>query len=146
MKRLYTLAIVFLLQACSVAKTMDNPDYKDLSILKPGNERAAIIAELGPPIATIEENGQQVDIFKFKQGAHGGTKAAKAVGYTLVGIATLGVSELLLWPTETYAGAGAEMQIKAVYNKDYRLDHIKVLKDERWLKLDELKDEAEAEK
>lgn len=126
-------------QGCSVNKAIKNPSYKDLSILKPGTDRAQIIAELGAPVATIKENGDTVDIFKFKQGSHTTTKIVKGVGYTVLAIGTLGLSEVVLWPAETTLGSGANIELKAVYDENSVVKDVKIYRDDRWIKLSKLK-------
>jgi len=127
------------IQSCSVSKTVKNPSYKDLSILKKGTDRAQIIAELGAPVATIKENGATVDVFKFKQGSHTTTKIVKGVGYTVLAIGTLGLSEAIMWPAETTLGAGSNIELKVVYDSSYVIDSVKIYRDDRWIKLSDLK-------
>jgi len=136
---LFVIAATLFIQGCSVSKAIDNPSYKDLSILKQGTERARVIAEIGAPIATIQENDDTVDVFKFKQGSHTTTKIIKGVGYTVLAIGTFGLSEAVMWPTETALGAGAEIELKVVYDKNYTVKQVKIYRDDRWIKLSELK-------
>jgi hypothetical protein len=143
---IFMVTLIVLLQGCSISKTLDNPTYKDLSILKKGSERARIIAEIGAPVATIEEYGDTVDIFKFKQGSHTTTKIIKGVGYTVLALSTFGISEAVMWPTETAVGAGSDIELKVVYDKKYVVKQVKIYRDDRWIKLSELNQTEESTK
>lgn len=128
------LLILSTLQGCSVVKATSGPESKDLSVLEKGTDRFEVIAELGQPLITEnDEDGHKVDLFKFKQGQNGAAKAGKGVLYGLMAVGTFGVSEIVTSPLEGTVGSGAEMQIKVVYNDQNRVDNVNLLKDERWI-------------
>jgi len=128
------LLLVSMIQGCSVVKATSGPASKDLSVLERGTDRYEVIAELGQPIMTEnDENGHKVDLFKFMQGQHGAAKAGKGVLYGVMAVGTLGLSEVVTSPLEGAVGRGAEMQVKVVYNDQNRVDNVNVLKDERWM-------------
>lgn len=137
------LLLVSMIQGCSVVKATNGPDSKDLSVLERGTDRYEVIAELGQPILTEnDENGHKVDLFKFKQGQNGAAKAGKGVLYGVMAVGTFGLSEIVTSPLEGAVGSGAEMQVKVVYNDQYRVDNVNVLKDERWIPVQKVGEEV----
>ncbi len=63
---------------CSVVKATKQPEKKNLSLLSTGTPRSYVIAELGAPSWSEEENGEKTDIFSFKQGYSKGAKVGRA--------------------------------------------------------------------
>jgi len=135
------LLIMSMTQGCSVVKATSGPESKDLSVLEKGTDRYEVIAELGQPLMTEnDEDGHKVDLFKFMQGQNAAAKAGKGVVYGVMAVGTLGLSEVFTSPLEGSVGSGAEMQIKVVYNDQNRVDAVNVLKDERWIPVQKVSD------
>lgn len=140
--------VAFIIQGCSSFMATSGPASKDLSVLEPGTHRYAVLAELGQPIVSEKNDyGNKVDVFKFRQGTHGSIKAAKALGYGAAAFMTLGLSELIASPVEGSLNKGAEMQLKVGYNTDDLVNEIVVLRDGRWMPMQDLteKDRARTE-
>jgi hypothetical protein len=53
---------IFCLPGCAVYMAANQPDKKDVGVLKAGNARNAVIAELGTPIQTTTRSGARVDL------------------------------------------------------------------------------------
>ncbi len=144
--RYLSLPIILLtLQACSVVQATNGPDSKDLSVLNPGTDRFRVLAELGQPVVSEEDDsGNKVDVFSFVQGTNTAFRAGRAVGYGLLAVGTLGLSELITSPAEGALGDGAEIQVKVTYDTDDAVDEVEVLRDERWIPIQELGTEEES--
>lgn len=75
------LLAVFAAPGCSVFMAMDQPKKKDLSVLTPGHSRGAVIAVVGAPKGSGEENGVRSYIFTFKEGSSKLVKLLRAGFY-----------------------------------------------------------------
>jgi outer membrane protein assembly factor BamE (lipoprotein component of BamABCDE complex) len=132
---LVSVALV-VLAGCSVSKAVHQPKAKDLSVLDVGTSRDRVLVELGQPVVSEKgANGNQTDFFKFIQGQSGAAKAGKGLLYGALAVGTLGLSEVVTNPVEGTAGAGKEMQIKVNYDAQNKVEHVELLKDDRWLRL-----------
>ena len=137
---LVSLALV-VLGGCSVSKAVHQPKAKDLSVLNAGTSRDLVLVELGQPVVSEKDaNGNQTDFFKFIQGQNGAAKAGKGLLYGALAVTTLGLSEVVTNPVEGTAGAGKEMQVKVVYDAQNKVEHVELLKDERWLHMQKVGD------
>jgi hypothetical protein len=104
-----------------------------------------VLVELGQPVVSEKDpTGVQTDFFKFIQGQHGAAKAGKGILYGALAVTTLGLSEIVTNPVEGTAGAGKEMQIKVTYDAQNKVEHVDILKDERWLRVQKVGDAAVA--
>ena len=133
---LYAILIFMVvpLTACSVVQATRSPEPRDLSVLNVGTDRLSVLAELGKPLVSDENKaGEQVDLFKFIQGQHGVAKAGKGLIYGVLAVGTLGLSEIVTSPLEGAIGGGAEMQIKVTYDENDSVKKINILKDGRWV-------------
>ncbi len=90
---------------CSVFMSANRSTYKDTSILKVGADRDVVLAELGPPNASLKmENGGYKDIYKIYPNAHrAGSKGAAVAGHAVADILTLGLWEIVGTPLELAA-------------------------------------------
>lgn len=124
---------------CSVVQATSGPATKDFSVLNKGTNRYRVIAELGKPVVSeVDEQDRKVDVFSFKQGTHGLVKTGKAIGYGVLAVGTLGLSELITSPIEGSINKGADMHLKVRYTKDELVDEVVVLKDDRWIPVQSL--------
>jgi hypothetical protein len=138
------LASLLPIQACSVIQATSGPDTKDLSVLDIGTNRYRVLAELGEPLVSEEDdNGFKVDVFSFVQGTSGGFRAGRGIFYGLLAVGTLGISEVITSPIEGAIGDGAEIQVKVSYDEEDLVNEIEVLRDERWIPIQELEDASE---
>jgi hypothetical protein len=134
------------LSGCSVSKAVHQPKAKDLSVLDVGTARDNVLVELGQPVVSEKDaNGNQTDFFKFIQGQHGAAKAGKGLLYGALAVTTLGLSEIVTNPVEGTAGAGKEMQVKVTYDLGNKVEHVEVLKDDRWIRVQKVGEAAAGE-
>lgn len=138
---LWVSVAVLVLSGCSIGKAVNQPKAKDLSVLDTGTSRDRVLVELGQPVVTEKDaNGNQTDFFKFIQGQHGAAKAGKGILYGALAVTTLGLSEIVTNPVEGTAGAGKEMQLKVTYDTQNKVQHVDVLKDDRWIQVQKVGD------
>lgn len=145
-RMLWVSIALIALSGCSVSKAVHQPKAKDLSVLDVGTSRDNVLVELGQPVVSEKDaNGNQTDFFKFIQGQHGAAKAGKGLLYGALAVTTLGLSEIVTNPVEGTAGAGKEMQVKVTYDLANKVEHVDVLKDERWIRVQKVGEVAAAE-
>jgi len=118
---------VFTLSGCSVYMATQQPDKRDLSVLKTGTSRPEVIAGLGAPIHTDKKADSTIDIFKFTQGYSTGVKASRAVFHGAADIATLGLWEALGTPIEG-AADGNEVSLIVIYDENDKVKEVKAIK------------------
>ena len=131
------LGAVMLTSGCSSVRTARGAEAKDLTVLDQGTDRYTVVAELGTPILTEEVNGRQVDVFAFKQGQIAAARAGRALIYGVLAVGTLGLSEVVTNPIEGAVGEGSDIQVKVEYEDD-RVSQVTVLRDERWVPIQEI--------
>jgi hypothetical protein len=96
--------LLAVLPGCAAFKASQQPDRKDLSVLKAGIPRTHVIAELGPPIWSKEHrDGSTTDIFAFKQGYSKGAKTGRVLFHSAADVVTGGLWEVAGIPIETVA-------------------------------------------
>ena len=110
------LVSVFVFTGCSAKRAMEQPDKKDMQVLKKGTPRYKIMAEFGQPIETNNlENGNISDTYSFIQGFSKEEKTARAVGHAVMDVATIGFWELIGTPVEV-ALSGEKIILKVLYD------------------------------
>jgi hypothetical protein len=120
--------MMFSMTGCSAQKAMNQPDKKDVSVLKKGTPRYEVIGEFGKPLHTMQsKDGHNIDIFSFIQGYSKGSKAARAFGHTLMDIGTLGMWEIVGSPVEA-AASGDKVTVKVQYDEADLVDTIVAIK------------------
>jgi hypothetical protein len=118
------LSLVGLLNACSAYEAANQPDAKNLDLLKPGTERALLIAEYGKPIQSeIGRSGDRVEIFTFVDGYSSANKAGRAVFHGAADVMTLGLWELIGTPMEGHY-KGKKMSVEVTYDKNDRVKKV----------------------
>jgi outer membrane protein assembly factor BamE (lipoprotein component of BamABCDE complex) len=105
---------------CSVYMAANQPEKKDVGVLKPGTTRSAVLAEFGTPIETSMRNGARVDIFTFTQGYSSAEKGARAVLHGAADVLTLGLWEVAGTPIEGYA-SGTKVSVEITYDREERV-------------------------
>jgi hypothetical protein len=105
---------------CSVYMAANQPDKKDLGVLKSGTPRNAVLAELGTPIETTTRSGAKVDVFTFTQGYSGVEKGGRAVLHGAADVLTLGLWEVVGTPIEGYAN-GTKVSVEVSYDREERV-------------------------
>jgi hypothetical protein len=101
-----------LLCGCAASRALDEPAHKNLDVLKPGTNRDLVRAELGQPLPSV--SGSDCDVYSFPEGSSG-WKYMRAMGYSLLDIGTLGLSEVVANPVE--AGVGKDkVQLRVCFD------------------------------
>ena len=108
------------LAGCSVYMAANQPDKKDMGVLKSGTPRSVVVAELGAPVETITRGGAKVDLFTFVQGYSGLEKGGRAVLHGAADVFTLGLWEVVGTPIEGYAN-GTKVSVEITYDREDRV-------------------------
>lgn len=102
MKKGRKLIIVFLLSAfilsCSASNIARRGEYIDPKSIAVGTPRNSILVRFGPPVDMTVENGAKIDVYRIIQGEKTASKIIKGTGTILLGVATLGLSEIIADP------------------------------------------------
>ncbi len=121
---LAALALLFGLNGCAVYMAANQPDKKDLEVLKVGTPRSVVVAELGAPIQTMTRNGAKVELFSFVQGYSGIEKGGRAVFHGAADVFTLGLWEVVGTPIEGSLANGTKVAVEVTYDRDERVASI----------------------
>jgi outer membrane protein assembly factor BamE (lipoprotein component of BamABCDE complex) len=113
-------AVTHILVGCSVYMAANQPDKKDLGVLKAGTPRNAVLAELGTPIESATRVGAKVDVFAFTQGYSGLEKGGRAVLHGAADVLTLGLWEVIGTPIEGVAN-GTKVSVEVTYDREDRV-------------------------
>ena len=98
----------------------NQPDKKDVGVLKPGNPRTLVIAELGAPVQTTVKDGAKTDLYTFTQGYSGLEKGGRAVLHGAADVFTLGLWEVVGTPIEGVAN-GTKVTVEVAYDTNDRV-------------------------
>jgi hypothetical protein len=111
---LFALLLTWLVASasgCAAMKASQQPERKNLSVLKPGTPRTHMIAELGAPIFSERNpDGSTTDIFSFKQGYSKGAKTGRVLFHGAADVVTGGLWEVVGIPIETVAN-GTDVRV-----------------------------------
>jgi hypothetical protein len=118
------LALVFGLNGCAVYMAANQPDKKDLEVLKVGTPRSMVVAELGAPVQIMTRNGAKVELFSFVQGYSGLEKGGRAVFHGAADVMTLGLWEVVGTPIEGSIANGTKVAVEITYDRDDRVAQI----------------------
>lgn len=118
---------IALFAGCAAMKATQQPDKKDMAVLTPGIPRTSVIAELGAPVWTGENQGATTDVFKFRQGYTKEVKAGRAVIHGVGDVLTFGLWEVVGIPAESLAN-GTEVQLEITYDAQQNVQSVTVLK------------------
>jgi outer membrane protein assembly factor BamE (lipoprotein component of BamABCDE complex) len=108
------------LAGCSVYMAANQPDKKDMDVLKVGTPRSTVVAEFGAPVETTTRGGAKVDLFTFVQGYSGLEKGGRAVLHGAADVFTLGLWEVVGTPIEGYAN-GTKVSVEITYDREDRV-------------------------
>jgi len=92
------ILITAFLVGCSASNIAQRGEYIDQQSIKVGTPRKSVLARFGAPADTIVEDGTKVDVYRVVQGEKSGSKVAKATGTVILGVLTLGLSEIVADP------------------------------------------------
>ncbi|MBI2628137.1 MAG: hypothetical protein HYW71_01720 [Candidatus Niyogibacteria bacterium] len=121
------MLVLFFSSACSVSRALNQPEKKNLNILAVGTHRDAVLAELGNPVFSGEENNELYDIFSFTQGYGKGNKVGRAFTHGVLDVASLGLWEVFANPIEGLA-SGEKIKIKIIYDKEKKVARVEEIK------------------
>jgi hypothetical protein len=95
------VAIGVLFAGCAASRALNQPDKKDYAVLAPGTHVDMVRAELGEP---LKSGLDRCDLFVFQEGSSG-WKYLRAMGYSILDIGTLALSEIVTNPLEASVGS-----------------------------------------
>jgi len=110
-------AIALLLSACAASQALQSPDEKDFGVLQPGVHRDLVRAELGTPATSYA--GANCDVYSVPEGSSG-WKYLRALGYSVLDVGTLGISEVVTEPIEKSADR-TTIKVRVCYDGDQRV-------------------------
>lgn len=121
--------LLFNASGCAAMKAAQQPDKKDLTVLREGTPRTRVIAELGEPTHTDQPaSGQdRTDVFSFKQGYSKGVKVGRVLGHCAADVVTWGLWEVIGIPAETLAN-GTDVQVAVRYDGHDEVQQVEVFK------------------
>jgi len=126
--RLVVLSVFCLAAAsCSPVLEATRPDPVDLDQFVVGESRMNVLAELGNPVATQDDDNSDnsCDIYKlYTHGPEAVGKGAIAAGEAAADVVTLGLAEVLFTPVEA-ATRNSKHTVIFCYNDDKKLVSVK---------------------
>jgi hypothetical protein len=125
MRKAFSLLALIVMGAantgCSTVMEAERPAATNLDKFAVGEKRVDIIAQVGPPLSTIDDAGKSCDVYKVHTK---GTNAAGKAGIIFTEAAadffTLGIAEAVLTPAEAASKAGLHT-VMFCYDSDQRL-------------------------
>ncbi len=131
------LALLAANAGCSVGMAYRLPPKRDLSVLAQGTPRTHVIAELGNPVWSGQQSGQQTDVYAFRQGVTKPVKAGRMVGHAAADFFTFGLWEVVGTPAEMLLD-GQEIKVEVQYDESQQIAMTRVIEgqsafdDRRW--------------
>ncbi len=107
-----TAALLISLSGCAASRALNEPAKRDYDVLKPGSSRDLVRAELGEPLKSVGR--EDCDVFAFQEGSSG-WKYLRAMGYSILDLGTLGISEIVTNPVEASVGKD-KIRLRVCYN------------------------------
>ncbi len=123
------LAASLLISGCSVIMAIEQPEKKDLSLVRVGNSSGLLLAEFGGLISNKPTvDGGSIQTYKFRQGYPGWTRGLRATGHLAGDIFTLCLWELAGTPIELGFN-GKDIVFEVVCDKDNTVTKVNFMKD-----------------
>lgn len=116
--------LVMALAACSAGRALNKSSEKDYDVLEVGTDRDLVRAELGQPM--VSASADNCDLFSFEEGS-GGFKYLRAVGYSLLAVGTLGISEVVTNPVEAAVG-NDKVRVRVCYDSRQSVRYSELLR------------------
>src|SRR5207253_3509135 len=85
----------------AATRALNQPSGRDLDVLRPGTHVDLVRSELGEPLKSGHDN---CEVFVFRRGSSG-WKYLRAMGYSVLDVCTLGLSEIVTNPVEASVGS-----------------------------------------
>ena len=122
------ILIIILITGCSVGMALSGSKNKDTSVIYKGSERSFVIAKLGLPDHSIQDDdGNWVDTYYIKEGNE--PSAGRAIGHGVMDVLTLGLWEVIGTPIEAVAGSEDVQTIKIFYDEKDKIVEIERILD-----------------
>ena len=114
------------LTSCSAVLAVSKPDKKDVSVFNAGKNRNDILKELGPPdISLVNQDGNLVESWTFKQGESKLGKTGRAVFHLAADFFTLFLWEMIGTPAEIITEKNSKTYV-VTFDKDENIQNIDV--------------------
>ena len=95
------------LSACSTVMEAERPSATNLDKFVIGQRRVDVVAQVGPPLSTIDDAGMSCDVYKMHtKGTSAGAKAGIIFGEAAADFFTLGLAEVALTPAQAASKSG----------------------------------------
>lgn len=120
---LLSSSMCLMLCGCSVMMAARAPGKKDLKVLTPGVSRSQVVAELGPPIQSRDDDNGSKDVFAFKQGYSTGTKVTRSIFHGAADFLTIGFWEFAGTPLESSL-QGEDVRAEVAYDPSGKVSRI----------------------
>lgn len=100
--RIALIAALLGLSSCSYYLEAARPEYKNVSLIRPGIARLVLVQEIGPPRDSyVDEKGRQVDVYKLDpDGQTVSLKVGITAFHVAADIVTAGLWEIIAYPIE----------------------------------------------
>ena len=102
---------------CAASRALNAPVAKNYGVLEPGTHGDLVRAELGEPVQSI--GGDRCDLFTFQEGSSG-SRYLRAIGYSILVIPTVGLSEIVTNPLEASIGQ-EKVRLRICYDTDHKV-------------------------
>jgi len=120
-KRLFFfLLLVVALSGCSIFMAMHGKRDPNLSVLRIGQDRAVVIANLGEPEKTILTENGRIDVFRLQRG--NAPSAGRALAHGALDLLTFGGWEIIGTPIEAMQGETFTLTIE--YDKNDKVKKV----------------------
>jgi hypothetical protein len=110
------VVIAALSSSCAASRALNEPTQKDYDVLKPGTNVDLVRSELGEPLKSGRDN---CDVFVFDEGSSG-WRYLRAMGYSILDVGTLGVSEIVTNPLEASVGRD-RVRLRVCYDPEHNV-------------------------
>lgn len=132
---LVSAVLLCVLSGCAVYMAANQPQKRNLAVLKPGTERDLVIAELGAPVISEPNGEEKKEIYTFVQGYSKLTKAGRALFHGAADVFTIGLWEAVGTPVEG-AFDGKKISVRVIFDAAGRV------KESTTLSIEDPKNEA----
>ncbi|TAL99691.1 MAG: hypothetical protein EPN70_24510 [Paraburkholderia sp.] len=119
-------AVALCFSGCAPIMEANRPNPVDLDRFVVGQTtRINVIAQVGGPTATEQDQGNSCDVYKlYTHGPGGAGKGAIAAGEAVADVFTLGLAEIIFTPTEA-ATKNAKHTVLFCYGSDGKLASVR---------------------
>lgn len=119
----YFCFLITILHGCATSRSLSQPSTKDMEVLQVGTDRDLVRAEFGAPLPS--SRGDNCDVFAFEEGSTG-WKYARAMGYSVLAVGTLGLSEIISNPIEESVG-NDKIRLRVCYDNQQKVERVETL-------------------